>query len=127
MPPAAPHTIPAGAKELRRITTTVKSSKEDCPPTTVTTSLVQEGQGLRAITSSPDGPVATGSDVVIRPLNMEPPPRLWAAGASFEPVHGRYGAWVERDFGRLRVGSEIQQRDDDSVAAWVRAGFTFGG
>lgn len=125
-PPPAPHAIPAGSKELRRITATVKSSKEDCPPTTVTTSLIQEGQGLRAITSSPDGAVATGSDVVIRPLNLQPPPRPWAAGASYEPVRGLYGVWVERDFGRLRVGAEIQQRDDDSLAAWLRAGFTFG-
>lgn len=127
-PAPAPHQIPAGTKELRRVTATVKPARPDCPPTTVVSSLVREGDGLRAITSSPDGEVIGGSDVVVRRLDLAPPVRPWAAGMSYAPAQRQFGAWVERDFGRLRVGAEVRQPDvGDSPAVWVRAGITFGG
>ena len=126
-PVAAPHAIPAGTGELRRITATVKPARPDCPPTTVTTSLVREGDGLRAVTSSPDGEVIGGSDVVVRRLDLAPPVRPWAAGMSYAPAQRQFGAWVERDFGRLRIGAEIQHRDREQPALLLRAGVTFGG
>jgi len=125
-PPPAPHQLPKGSGEVRRATTTMRStSRPDCPPMTQTTSLVQDGDGLRMVTSSPDGEVIAGTDMVFRPLNLAPPLRPWAAGITYEISRDLYGIWIERDFGRLRIGAEIQQRDYDTVAAWVRAGLTF--
>lgn len=126
-PPPAPHQLPKGAVEMRRATTTVRSlARPDCPPITQTTSLVQVGDGLRIVTSSPDGAVVSGTDMVLRPLNLAPPKRPWAAGVAYEPVRDLYGIWVERDFGRLRVGADLKQREDGAAEAWLRAGVNFG-
>jgi hypothetical protein len=54
----------------------------------------------------------------------------WAAGVAFAPFpdeQGRkYGAWVDRDVGPLRLGAEVQFAPGFShPAAWARAGVRF--
>lgn len=78
----APHDIPKGTKEVRRISITVKPEAhytepvkpgEDgicptlqCPPVTVDLSLVEEKQGhYRAVASSADGQVISALDIPI--------------------------------------------------------------
>jgi len=124
-PPAAPHEIPKGAREVRRVTTTVQPAQPDCDPVTVTTSLVQIDDGYRAITSTDNGTVVGALDLSIESLTVPPAPRRWAAGASYEPVRGLWGAWVERDFGRLRVGAEINQTRFGDAELRGRIGINF--
>lgn len=126
VPPTAPHSIPRGTKEVRRITATAQPRQPDCDPVTITTSIVQDSDGLRAVTSAEGATVTEGVDVPIRPLNLAPPPRVWAAGASHDPSRDLYGAWVERDFGRLRLGAELREGErGGGVGAWLRVGVTF--
>lgn len=124
-PTAAPHEIPKGATEVRRLTTRVQPAQVGCDPVTVTTSLVQIDDGYRAITSTDNGTVAGSLDLSIRPLLVPPAPRRWAAGASYEPMRGLLGVWAERDFGRLRVGVEINQTRFDDFEARARVGINF--
>lgn len=132
-PAPAPHAIPKGSTEIRRITATVRPKPTikdsltvaDCEPVTVTTSLVQSGDEIRAITSAEGGEVIGGLDLQIRPLLTPPAPRRWAAGASYEPVRGLWGVWTERDFGRLRVGAEINQTRFDDAEVRGRIGINF--
>lgn len=125
-PPPAPHAVPRGTKELRRTTAKVQPAKPDCPPVTITSSLVQDGDGLRTITSADTGIVVEGSDLVIRPLLLPAPVRRWAAGVAYEPFQGRYGAWAERDVGRLRIGAELRAPGHgDDLGLWLRAGLSF--
>src|SRR3546814_7712432 len=85
-------------------------------------SLVQQDGGRRVIASSPDGTVIGGVDVPITQTLLPPTPHRWAAGANYDPFGQRYGAWVERDFGRLRVGADVNQSDRFVMEARVRVG-----
>lgn len=130
-PPPAPHALPRKAQEMRRVTVVVKPTSrqatlDDCAPVTVTTSLVRDGNGLRAIASAQNGTVLSGADTPIRALNLAPPPRVWAAGAAYALTpHDAYGAWISRDFGRLRIGADLLLQSDQRVSVIARAGITF--
>lgn len=124
-PPPAPHQIPAGAKRERAISVTVQPKRVDCPPVTVDLSLIQQDGGRRVIASSPDGTVISGMDMPIEAALLPPAPRKWAAGVNYDPFGRRYGGWIERDVGRLRVGVDVNQSDRFGIEARVRLGFNF--
>src|SRR3546814_13446050 len=73
-------------------------------------SLIQQDGGRRVIASSPDGTVTSGMDMPIEAALLPPAPRKWAAGPEIQPFAKRYGAWIDRDFGRLRVGARAEER-----------------
>ncbi|MBM3115008.1 hypothetical protein [Jeongeupia naejangsanensis] len=125
----APHAIPRGLREERRISATIRpkpvasAADADCPPTTVDLSLVRDGDMRRVIVSSPDGEVTTATDLVFAP---SPPARPWAAGLSYDPVARTGGAWLERDVARLRVGIEVSQTEDRAgLNGRFRVGWVF--
>lgn len=105
-PPAPPHQIPKGWKEERRVSATVEPERPG--PVQLDLSIVRDDTGgRRAIVSSPDGPVIAATDVPIERGMVPAPARLWAAGIAASPFdpEGLSGAWVTRDYGRLRVGA----------------------
>lgn len=108
----APHKIPKGAIEERRDTITVAPSPEAaasaCPPVTVNLSLIRQGNERRVIASSPDGQVVSAVDVPIDPPPIPPEPRKWAAGLTYSTDRAP-GAFLERDFGRIRLGVAIEK------------------
>lgn len=141
----APHTIPAGHVEERRISVQVQPDvirKSDttntdvsvapaceCKPVRVDLSLVRDTEGgRRVIASSPDGRVIGGLDVPIVGSNV-PTQRKWGAGISYDPFRQSPGAWIERDYGRLRIGADLyQDRLDErtsGLAIRARIGWTF--
>jgi hypothetical protein len=140
----APHTIPPGHVEERRISVQVqpdvirKSDTTDttgsvtpaceCKPVRVDLSLVRDTEGgRRVITSSPDGDILGGLDVPIVGGSV-PVQRKWAAGISHEPFRKLYGGWVDRDVGRFRLGTEIKQyefRDERGLEVWLKVGWNF--
>jgi hypothetical protein len=126
-PPPPPHQIPRGTTEVRRITTTIKPTvAAGCEPVTVTTSIVRDGNGLRAITSADNGTVIAGADVPIVALNLSPPPLKWGAEAMYEPVHGLYGARLSRRVvGRLAVSASLLQRERGGIAPWIGVQINF--
>ncbi|WP_428309239.1 hypothetical protein [Hydrocarboniphaga sp.] len=124
-PPAAPHVIPPKAKEVRRMGVTVQPAREDCPQVHVDMSLVDVDGGRRVIASSPDGVVTSAIDIPIVPDQVAAAPRRWAAGPSVDPFGRNFGAWVERDLGRIRLGAELRQSDSQAPEAWLRVGITF--
>lgn len=146
-PPAPPsHQIPAGGKEERRVSVTVKprwtlppnpgkpgeiqeppAPANGCPPVRVDLSLVRmPDQSRRMVASSPDGEVVGGLDMPLEPPRPMPRPLRWGAGALYNPLDRTYGAFLDRDFGPLRLGVEAYQTrqpgGSSSAAAAVRLG-----
>lgn len=121
-PGKAPHMIPRGAVEERRVSVTVQprakqpasaSGESDQtvtpPPVQVDLSLVRMDGGRRVIASSPDGDVVGALDVPIEAAAL-PASRPWAAGISCDPLRcaaKTLGVVVQRDLDRLRIGGEI--------------------
>lgn len=122
-PPPAPHKIPRGAKEVRRVAVKVQPKQPDCDPVGVTLSLVQQDGGQRVIASTDNGQILSALDTPIVPQLMPPPRRPWAAGLSYDPINRRGGVWVERDIARLRVGADVQQAETGELRALVRVGW----
>lgn len=143
-PSPAPHTIPAGHVEERRISVQVQPDvirKSDttntdvsvtpaceCKPVRVDLSLVRDAEGgRRVIASSPDGRILGGLDVPIVADSIFRN-REWAAGVSYDPFDGTPGAWIERDYGRIRVGADFSQERNaiaSGLAIRLRVGWTF--
>jgi hypothetical protein len=139
-PPPAPHVLPKGSTEERRVSITVQpraglklpataeqsSAVAECPPVTVDLSLVRQGDGRRVVASSPDGDVIGALDVPLE-AGIMPTSRPWAAGMSCDPGKCRQtaGAWVERDLGRVRLGVEAARQQDGGVQARARVGWVW--
>lgn len=121
----APHTVPKGMTEERRIAVDVQSKQADCDPVRVDLSLVRDGEGRRVIASSPDGTVTQALDIPIGPALMPAPVRKWAAGGSWNPGDRTYGLWLERDMSRFRLGAEVAQDPRGGLQAAVRVGWTW--
>lgn len=124
-PTPAPHRLPKGASEERRVSLKVKPRQPDCEPVRVDLSLIREGDGRRVVASSPDGEIISALDMPIVAALMPAPARPWAAGGSYDPIQRRYGAWVERDIARLRVGADVVQTETGQLKAMVRVGWRF--
>ncbi|WP_104228452.1 hypothetical protein [Solimonas fluminis] len=125
-PPPAPHALPMGSREERRISATVSPAKPDCPPVRLDLSLVRDDAGgRRMVASSPDGEVIQALDMPIEAAFLPPPARPWAAGVSWAPREELGGVWIERDLGRLRVGADIEEAGGGELQARVRVGWRF--
>ena len=147
-PPKAPHALPKGAKEERRVQVVVKPPKApifkdhgiqasdhfadvgkidscECPPVTVDLSLVRmPDKTRRVVASSPNGQILSGIDVPIESTKI---PRVlaWAIGGtySYDGAH-RFGGFVDRDLGPFRLGVEAFQ-SQTGWTAQARAGIRF--
>lgn len=131
---AAPHKLPSGSVEERRVSVTVKprakarssgpetSAVLDCPPVTVDLSLVRSGSGRRAVVSSPDGEVLKALDIPLEAVAM-PSERHWAAGLSCNPgdCQRTAGVIVQRDLGRVRLGAELARDPAGGIGSRVHA------
>lgn len=124
-PAPPPHEIPKGAKEIRRNKVTLKPAQPGCDPITLTTSLVEMDGGLRQINSAEGATVTSGLDLAIRHVYLAPAAHKWAVGPMADPINRRYGAWIDRDIGRVRLGAQITQERHRAVAVWLKAGITF--
>ena len=86
----APHRIPRGNVEVRRVEVEVQPDAPGCPVCRVDLSLVRDDEGgQRVIASSPNGSILRALDVPILPGLLPPPVRPWAAGLSYDPFGGR--------------------------------------
>ena len=151
-PTAAPHAIPKGATEERRVQVVVQpprgvvaqTDKEslavgdhiadagkmiddscDCPPVTVDLSLVRmQDKTRRVIASSPDGKILSGLDI---PIETTTPkiPRVppWAVGVTIS-ADRKFGGFLDRDLGPFRLGVEAFQ-STNGWTAQARAGIRF--
>lgn len=129
--PAAPHKIPAGSREERRISVTVQPEQQpatdtapacSCDPVTVDLSLIRDKTGRRVVASSPDGEVVSGSDAIVEVARVRPEVP-WAVGLGVT-ADGRYGIRADRDFSwaPLRASLQLQQAEDGrhvDPSAWL--------
>jgi hypothetical protein len=134
--------VPRGGQVEREISVTVEPTPaagtglklpgraEPCPPVSVDLSLVRMPDDTRrVVASSPDGEVVGGLDVPIEPI-ISVAPRNRSAGLSYDPIKQTPGLWVEQDFGRLRVGLDLNQTrvrigGETGVEARVRVGWSW--
>jgi hypothetical protein len=124
-PPPPPHRLPAGTQEVRRVATTARPH-EGTTDVRINWSLIRDDAGgQRVVVSSPDAAILGAIDTPIIPALIPAPPRLWAAGVSYDPAHDRPGAWVERDLGPIRVGADVLAAEHGGVRALVRVGWRF--
>jgi hypothetical protein len=131
-PTKAPHKIPKGSTEERRVNLKLKPdafvSDDGCQcdpaPVSVNLSLVRDDQGRRVVASSPGGQIVGALDVPIEPALMPPEPHPWAAGLSYGHDKSA-GAWIERDLGRIRVGAEVIRQRDQTFQGRVRVGWAW--
>lgn len=122
-PPPAPHTLPSGATEIRRITSTIKPP--DCAPIHVTTSLVAIDDGIRAIVSTDNGEVIDSVDTPIRPMVMTQTLK-WSVIGSVDAVdRKKWSVSLNRDFGRLVLGGAIRTDERGNAHPWLNVGFRF--
>lgn len=127
-PSPAPHVIPRGHVEVRRVEVEVQPDAPGCPICRVDLSLVRDDEGgQRVIASSPTGSILRALDVPILPGLLPPPVRPWAAGIWHDPINEGFGVWGERDISRIRVGASAGYDDVAGPRADLRVGWTFGG
>lgn len=105
----------------------VAQAVPECPPVNVTLALVRDqDQTRRVVASSDDGIILGGVDIPVE--NVAPVvPKVWAAGAVFDPFKQTYGAFVDRDLGWLRLGAQLNQRNQGDIPnqIWLKAGIRF--
>jgi hypothetical protein len=130
-PTKPPHKLPKG-KETNRVHAVIEprfidkglsnSDRIDtvCPPVVVDVSTVDTKDGTRVVISSPDGEVS-GEHIVFPTVPVKAYP--WAIGAVVSEKR-EYGAFVDRDFGPLRVGAEVMQTNN-GLGLYARAGLRF--
>lgn len=131
-PTKAPHKIPKGSTEERRVNLQLKPDvfvsddgcKCDPEPVSVNLSLVRDDLGRRVVASSTGGQIVGALDVPIEPALMPPEPHPWAAGLSYGHDKSA-GAWIERDLGRIRVGAEVIRQRDQTFQGRVRVGWVW--
>ncbi|MCX7206103.1 MAG: hypothetical protein NT086_09010 [Proteobacteria bacterium] len=126
-PPKAPHLLPAGSKEERRISIAIKPKPlfaSDCAPVHLDLSLVRGEDGRRVVASSPDGEIISALDLPIATEGMPTEPKRWAAGASYGVNQQAPGLWLERDLGRVRLGLDLNKAEQ-GIETRVRLGWAF--
>lgn len=146
-----PHEIPKGSREERRVSVVVKPPRGvahtilgnsthvvedmhpkpvipthvdscDCPPVQVDLSLVRmPDDSRRVVASSPTGEIISGLDIPIIPPPI-PQAFPWAAGAIVG--NGVAGAFLDRDFWRIRAGVEAAHTPSGWIAS-ARVGVRF--
>ncbi len=95
-----------------------------CNPVTVGLGLVRmPDRTRRVVATAQGGEILSAIDIPIDPAPYAKSLK-WAAGATYDPLHREFGAFVDRDLGPFRLGLELQQRDG-GLAAVVRAGVRF--
>jgi len=151
-PGPAPHLIPAGGREERRIRIVVKprpvsgppsvagsapshestptSTGAACPPcgpftcapVAVDLSLVRMPDQTRRVVASSPDGEVIGG--VDIPIERERIRRelRWAAGATYDPADRTWGGFLNRDLGPFRLGIEAHQERPTGAAARVMVG-----
>jgi hypothetical protein len=101
-----------------------------CPKTHIDATVVRDADGAgRVMISSPDGVTSNATDTVVDSISIRPI-HVWAAGPAFS-TNKNYGAWVNRDFGRVRTGLLVTQSRQPTTGqrdfeGWALVGFNFG-
>lgn len=131
-PAKAPHRIPKGSTEERRVNLKLKPDafvtadgcQCDPEPVALNLSLVRDDQGRRVVASSQGGQILSALDIPIEPALMPPEPHSWAAGLSYG--HDKSpGVWIDRDLGRIRVGAEVIRERGKTFQARARVGWSW--
>lgn len=136
-PAPAPHALPAGSTEERRISATVRPKPagryalagapgQECDPVTLDMSLVQDGEGgRRAVVSSPDGEVLTALDIPIAAAAAPRPSHDWEVGLMYQPDRRGYGAVVARHLGGITIGAAALKPAARPAEGWLMVGMAF--
>lgn len=100
----------------------------ECQPVTIDLGLVRlPDRTRRVVATSPDGEIVGGMDIPVAPA-IATRSLPWAAGVSYgrllPSATPTYGAWLERDVGRLRLGVDMFATGGQ-VGAVVKVGWRF--
>lgn len=105
----------------------VNMSSVVCPPVNVEIVLVKNKDETRSvIVSSDNGTILGGVDIPVESAKPAPKPLLWAVGGVYNPFKQTSGGFVDRDFGWLRTGVQVNQASDTKgIEGWIKAGLRF--
>jgi hypothetical protein len=101
-----------------------------CPPVELDLSLLRmPDQSRRLQVRAVDGEILGGHDIPVE-TSYTAQPRKWAGGVSYSPPQQAWGAWIDRDLERVRVGLEINHSrsapgDPGTVDARIKLGWTW--
>ena len=120
------HAFPKGGKAERKISVDVQPERVDCPICTVDMTLVRMPDDTRrVVASSPTGTILGGLDVPIVPLRVDRD-LVWAAGISRGTGEESWGGWLDRDFGPVRIGGEVNKISENGYESRYEARFKIG-
>jgi hypothetical protein len=134
-PPKAPHIIPKGAKEERRVrllvmpTPTVTATGEtcSCEPVEVNLSLVKGKDGSGVVTSAEGGTIDARESIDMPILDLSPPQYRHFALITAQPGAGNYTGIVGKRFlgNRLGVGIGANKVEGKTPGALVGVEFNW--
>lgn len=123
----SPSVIPKGGRVERIIHGEIvpkAGAPENCPACKFDLTLVRMPDDTqRVVLWSETGTVVGGLDVPVVPISVKKD-RTMAAGISHGTSEGAWGAWLDRDFGPLRTGFEVN-KSDSQYEGRVKIGIVF--
>ncbi len=134
IPEAVPQAVKQlhGAKLVRAIGIDVTPKSKDgttvCTPEHIDVGIVKMPDSTeRVIVSDQSGDITKAIDIPVTPLPPIQRQLKWAAGASYDVINRRYGAFIDRDLGPFRLGVEILQPaiNERSFTAVAKIGIRF--
>lgn len=99
-----------------------------CPPIDVEMVLVRnEDQTRSVVLKSDNGIILNAIDIPVEAAKRIEAQPVWAAGAVADPFKQTFGAFIDRDLGFMRVGLQLNQRNQGDIPnqIWLKAGIRF--
>lgn len=118
----------SGTTEKVTLSDSTKKAAVVCPPVNVELALVRNSDETKSVIARADnGEIIGAVDIPVEAAKPIVKPKLWAIGAVANPAKETYGAFVDRDFGWLRTGLQLNQIESRTLPSqyWVKAGIRF--
>ena len=115
--------LPKGATVTRQTSVTVKPKQPDCEPVTVEITTIKTDDGQRAIAKTDSGTIIGGVDIPVT-FDFAPKQHKWAVGAVYTSDK-KYGIFIDRDLGFVRLGVSVNQTAHGTLSGQLRAGIVF--
>lgn len=95
-------------------------------PANVELSLIRLKDDTRRVIAWSDDAEVAGIDVPLEPIYVPAPPKRWTAGLYVNPARpDNFGVFLDRDVGRMRIGTELGRGYAGKAEVRLKVGLTF--